>query len=231
MYRVKASLNPATMDWSAIRALPPRPAESQDREPAALVKANGDVELFWSANRNGSWSIWRAAINRATQVWGPAEMVITSPTRSVIPCPFSCHRYDAGLSHERQREVFSTVYGTTTTVDQRCWFHDAVTQHRQACSMGNLRDFPNLTSDVGQNGERTNVDQYARETVGLYLAADTTDQDRLISATRICCAMLWEFYRPRCGPYAGSSQREERLMSGDEREGGMVILRATPLIQ
>jgi hypothetical protein len=40
------SLLPNTTDWGPIRFLPPGPAQSDDREPAALVKTNGDVELF-----------------------------------------------------------------------------------------------------------------------------------------------------------------------------------------
>src|SRR5262245_3145444 len=89
VYRVKAGLNPSAADWSAIRALPPGPALSQDREPAALVKTNGDVELFWSSTRNGNWSIWRATVNRTNHAWGAAEMLINSPYTQCDPLPIS----------------------------------------------------------------------------------------------------------------------------------------------
>jgi Phage tail protein (Tail_P2_I) len=179
VYRVKASLNPSATDWSAIRALPPGPTESQDREPAALVKTNGDVELFWSSTRNGSWSIWRATINRTTQVWGPAEMVINRPYTQCDPLPIPIATGTMLVYHANESVTYtSTVYGATETVDHRYAGSTTVDVGNTAkrALWGTFRDFQTFTSDVGQNGERTNADQYARETVGLYLTPDTTDQ-------------------------------------------------------
>ena len=126
VYRVKASLNPSAADWSAIRALPPGPAESQDREPAALVKTNGDVELFWSSTRNGSWSIWRATVNRTTHAWGTAEMLINSPYTQCDPLPIPIgHRHDARLSRQRKREVHQhSLRRDRNGRPSLCWLHD-----------------------------------------------------------------------------------------------------------
>ena len=179
LYRVKASLNPSAADWSAIRALPPGPAESQDREPAALVKSNGDVELFWSSTRNGSWSIWRATVNRATQAWGTAEMVIASPFTQCDPLPISIATGTMLVYHANESVTYtSTVYGATETVDHRYAGSTTVDVGNTAkrALWGTFRDFQTFTSDVGQNGKRTNADPYARETVGLYLKPDTSDQ-------------------------------------------------------
>ena len=178
VYRVKASLNPSTMDWSAIRALPPGPAESQDREPAALVKTNGDVELFWSANRNGSWSIWRATVNRATHAWGAAEMLINSPYTQCDPLPISTAAGTMLVYRANESVPYtSSVYGATETVDMR--YAGSTTVDVRNTAKRNLRgqfgDFQTYTSDVGKNGVRTNDNRYARETVGLYVTPDTTD--------------------------------------------------------
>jgi hypothetical protein len=181
VYRVKASLNPTTTDWSAIRALPPGPAESQDREPAALVKTNGDVELFWSTTRNGSWSLWRATLNRTNHAWGTAEMLVISPYTQCDPLPIP---RDAGtmlVYHANESVRYtSTVYGATETVDMRYAGSTTIdvrnTAKRALGKEKKFGDFQTYTSDVGQNGKRTDEDRYARETVGLYLTPDTSDQ-------------------------------------------------------
>ena len=179
VYRVKASLNPSTMDWSAIRALPPGPAESQDREPAALVKANGDVELFWSSTRNGRWSIWRAAmVNRTTHTWGSAEMLINSPYTQCDPLPIPSATGTMLVYHANDSVAYtSTVYRATETVDQRYAGSTTIDVRNTAkwALRGKFGDFQTFTSDVGQNGQRTDANRYARETVGLYVTPDTTD--------------------------------------------------------
>jgi len=179
VYRVKASLNPGAADWSTIRALPPGPAAAQDREPAAFVKANGDVELFWSSTRNGSWSIWRATVNRATQVWGPAEMVITSPYTQCDPLPIPIATGTMLVYHANASVTYtSTVYGATETVDTRYAGSTTVDARNTAKRdlRGKFGDFQTYTYDSGQNGQRTNLDWYARDTIGLYVTPDTTDQ-------------------------------------------------------
>jgi BNR repeat-like domain len=178
VYRVKASLNPTTTDWSAVRTLPPGPAESQDREPAALVKTNGDVELFWSSTRNGSWSIWRATVNRATHAWGAAEMLINSPYTQCDPLPISTAAGTMLVYHANESVNYtSAVYGATETVDMR--YAGSTTIDVRNTAKRALRDkfgdFQTYTSDVGKNGVRTNENRYARETVGLYVTPDTTD--------------------------------------------------------
>jgi hypothetical protein len=179
VYQVKASLNPSAADWSAIRALPPGPAESQDREPAALVKTNGDVELFWSSTRNGSRSIWRAAVNRTTHACGPAEMLIDSPYTQCDPLPIPTATGMRLVYHANDSVKYaSTVYGATETVDHRYAGSTTIDVGNTAkrALWGAFGDFQTFTSDCGQDGERTNANQYSRETVGLYLTPDTTDQ-------------------------------------------------------
>jgi hypothetical protein len=179
VYRVKSSLNPNVMDWSVIRALPPGPALSQDREPAALVKANGDVELFWSSTRNGTWSIWRATVNRTTHAWGTAEMLINSPYSQCDPLPIPRTDGTMLVYHANESVKYtSRVYAATETVDHRyagSTTVDVANTGKRAL-WGTFGDFQTFTSDVGQDGERRNTNQYARETVGLYLTPDTTDQ-------------------------------------------------------
>jgi hypothetical protein len=162
-----------------IRALPPGAPDSQDREPAVLVKTNGDVELFWSSNRNGSWSIWRATLNRTTHAWGPVEMLITSPYTQCDPLPIPLAAGTMLVYHANESVRYtSTVYGATETVDRRYAGSTTIDVRNTAkrALWGTFGDFQTFTSDTGQNGERTNANQYAREIVGLYVTPNTTDQ-------------------------------------------------------
>ncbi len=150
VYRVKASLNPSAADWSAIRALPPGPAESQDREPAALVKTNGDVELYWSSTRNGSRSIWRATVNRATHAWGPAEMLINSPYTQCDPLPVSIAAGTMLVYHANESVRYtSSVYRATETVDHRYAGSTTLDVRNTAkrALWGSFGDFQTFTSD------------------------------------------------------------------------------------
>ncbi|MEO8258887.1 MAG: hypothetical protein ABI868_16190 [Acidobacteriota bacterium] len=179
MYRVKAGLNPGAADWSALRALPPGPAESDDREPAALVKANGDVELFWSSTRNGRWSIWRATVNRATHAWGAPELVIDRPFTQADPLPIPTAAGTMLVYHASDSVTYaSSVYGATRTVDAR--YAGSVTIDVRNTAKRDLRgrfgDFQGYTHDSGRNGRRTNLNRYARDTAGVFLVPDTTDQ-------------------------------------------------------
>jgi hypothetical protein len=72
----------------------------------------------------------------------------------------------------------SAVYGATETADNRYAGSTTVDVGNTAkrALWGTFKDFQTFTSDVGQNGKRTNADLYARETVGLYLTPDTADQ-------------------------------------------------------
>jgi hypothetical protein len=201
VYRVKAHLNPGVIDWSGIRALPAGPpvgpADSQDWQPAALVKPDGDVELFWSSTRNGSWSIWRATVNRTTHAWGTAEMLITSPYTQGDPLPIATDSETTMLVYHANESVTysSTVYGATETVDSR--YAGSTTVDVRNTAKSGLRDkfddFQTYTYDVGQNALPPNPDLYARDTVGLYLTPDTTDQTEIQPNLHLLRNALREF--------------------------------------
>ena len=99
--------------------LPPGPAESQDREPAALVKTNGDVELFWSSTT----AVGRSGGQRSTaptHTWGTAEMLINSPYTQCDPLPIPRTDGTMLVYHANESVKYtSTVYGATETVDHR----------------------------------------------------------------------------------------------------------------
>ena len=172
VYRVKTSLDPRAVDWSPVRALPSEARDAHDREPAALVDAEGNIELFWSSTREGSWSVWQATLNRATHNWGPAASVPHNPYSQRDPLPIAGEPGTLLLYRSNESLLYtSEVYGATETVDARyagCTSVDTRNLAKIALRR-QFADFQTYTYDVGRLGQRTDQDWYARDTVGVYV--------------------------------------------------------------
>ncbi len=185
-YRVKQGLDPTASDWGVVRTLPNGTPKADDREPAVLAATDGNIELFWSANRDGSWSVWRASLDRLTHNWGEAEQLTGTPysERAPLAAPSASgqllfYRSNESLSYT------SRVYGATDTLDARyagCTTVDP--RHLAKIALrGQYQDFQTYTYDAGQDEQRTNRNWYARDTIGMYLTP-TTEDPTLISHNR-----------------------------------------------
>jgi hypothetical protein len=176
-YRVKAGLNPATTaDWSQIRTLPKAAGDDDhDREPSPRVQPGVNLEVFWSSHRGGRWSVWRNVLNRTTHAWGAPEDLGTPPYSMHAPVGFTngAETVLVFRSSESMRYT-SAVYGATETVDFRYSGSITVdTRHTAKLALrGKFDDFGTYIYDAGRGGLRTNDDWYARDTVGVYIAAD-----------------------------------------------------------
>ncbi|MCP4655036.1 MAG: hypothetical protein GY856_06410 [bacterium] len=178
IYRVKQGLDAAASDWSPIRALPKADPGDHDREPAAAVDAAGNLEVFWSSNRGGGWSIRRRVLDAGTHAWGPAERLTDSPYSQRNPLPLAAG--DGGLLIYRSNRSIaygSEIHGATETIDGRYAGSTTVDAKNAAkiALRGDLGDFQTYTYDAGRGGERSPDDWYARDTLGLYLVPDTAD--------------------------------------------------------
>ena len=203
VYRTKASLNPNAQDWSSIRPLPAGALDSHDREPAAIVDANGNVELFWSSNRAGSWSIWRATVDRTTHVWETPEPLTDNPYSQRTPLPIDNASDTLLVYHSNESVMYtSSVYGATETVDARYAGSTTVdTRNTDKLALrGQFEDFQTYTYDTGQQGQRTNQDWYARDTVGLYLSPDTADQSVITQNQNLLRNALRQFLPAQIRP-------------------------------
>jgi hypothetical protein len=195
VYRVKPSLNPTANDWQSIRALLPGPADSQDREPAALVGAGGNIEVFWSSNRDDSWSIWGGTLT-GTHTLETLAPITSGPyaQHDPLPIPFASGPLLIYRSNESLRYT-STVYGATETVDARyagCTTVD--TRNKPKLDLrGQFGDFQTYTYDTGQAGQRTELDWYARDTVGLYVPPGAAEQVPTASSQRSFADVLRQF--------------------------------------
>ncbi len=205
LHRVKRSLDPTVDDWEERAVLLPKPdVDSHDREAAAHLNVAGEVELFWSSTRSGSWSIWQAIWQGDR--WGEASQVTTSPYSQRDPLPlviedetWLIHHASDSLTHQSQ------LYAATNTVDAR--YAGSTTLHVQnrakLAQHGTYADFQTYTYDVGamsrpdnneahlfeqvrsNNNEahlfeqvRSNNNWYGRDTIGLYLTPDTADAEQ-----------------------------------------------------
>lgn len=194
-YRFKQSLNPTTADWVAtVHILPKDPTDAtyHDREPAPFV-TNGNIELFWSSNRDGSWSIWRNALLDAdNNTWEGDEQLTQGPYSQRDPVPLS--RDDSIMLIYRSNQGIrytSDVYRATETTDFRysgCTTLD--TRNINKISLrGKYGDFQTYTYDV----KKENEDWYARDTIGLYLKNDTMDKEKIDAGVERIKNVLNEF--------------------------------------
>ncbi|MCP4428757.1 MAG: hypothetical protein GY803_30090 [Chloroflexi bacterium] len=196
VYRTKGSLNTAVSDWSDINTVPKAADDDHDREPAAIIDSAGNIELFWSSNRDGSYSVWRNTLDVAADTWGTAEAITETPYSQRDPLPLAhndslllLYRANQSLTYQSQ------VYGATETTDFR--YVGATTAHTRNTAKIGLRqafeDFQTYTYDAGQAGQRTNDDWYGRDTIGLYLAPDTMDDDKINNGIIRISRVLAEF--------------------------------------
>jgi hypothetical protein len=195
-YRVKQSLDPAAADWRVVRTLPKETPDVDDREPAALIAAAGNVELFWSSTRDGSWSIWRASVDGATHNWRSFEQITGTPYSQRDPLPIS-RGADALLLYRSNASLVynSTVYGASETRDGRyagCTTVDTRNLAKRGLR-GQYEDFQVYTYDAGQNGKRTDRNWYARDTIGMYLTPTTDDPALIIRNRKLIESVLRQF--------------------------------------
>jgi phage tail-like protein len=200
-YRVKQGLDPTvTSDWSEVRTLPWAAAGNDDREPSALVRKDGTIELFWSSTRSGSWSIWHTLLD-TTHTWGTAEPITTGSYSQRAPLCIAdpdgtllIYRSNQSLSYPSQ------VYGATDTTDFR--YAGCTTIDTRNLAKLNLReqfdDIQTYTSVVTPRGRpKSSNDWYAwyarRDTVGLYLTPTTEDPDLLQREQELLQNVLSQF--------------------------------------
>jgi len=183
-YRVKQGIDPGASDWSEIRTLPkvPPDADYNDREPAAIVKPDGNIELLWSSDKDGSWSIWRNTLDITAHTWGAEEQITINPYSQRDSLPISINGGSLLIYRSNESISYSSkVYRATKTVDSR-YAGSTTVDTRNSNKIGlrsKFEDFNTYTYDAGIKGERTNDDWYARDTIGLYLSTDTMDKEKL----------------------------------------------------
>ncbi len=192
-YRFTAGID----GWSPIYTLPQEPADYDCREPAVVWnETEGTIELFWSSNRDGSWSIWHGTLDTTTHECGMAERITDNPYSQRDPLPISLSAGTLLVYRSNESLTYaSAVYGATETFDARyagCTTVDTRNLPKIALQ-GQYEDFQTYTYDTGQNGVPTNQDWYARDTVGIYLASDIEDPTLIVRNQNLIENVLRQF--------------------------------------
>lgn len=181
-YRIKQNLNLNTAGWSPVRLVPKAaPGDFHDREPSPRLAA-GKLELFWSSNRSGNWSVWSNKVDMNGLNWETPLQITNSEYSERAPFVVDMGTDTLLLYRSNQTlEYTSTVYSATRTLDARyagtTTFDTRNTPKRDL--RGKLGDFQTYIYDTGQNRVRTNDNLIARDTIGLYLKPDTTDPEKI----------------------------------------------------
>ncbi|MEI7771791.1 MAG: hypothetical protein WCI67_17495, partial [Chloroflexales bacterium] len=160
--------------WGAAQSLA-APYAADEREPAALVGPQGQIELFWSSTRDGSWSLWHGDL---ANLAGTTQQITRGPFSERAPLPLTdgegtllVYRSSASVAYT------SPTYSATHTLDTR--YAGCTTLGAQTAARSGLwrkfSDFGAYTYDTGPRGVPDNSTWYARDTVGIYLRAETDD--------------------------------------------------------
>jgi phage tail-like protein len=198
-WRVKSNADFDAAGWSGVNVLPrPAGADYHDREPAARLDAAGRLELYFSSNRGAQgYGVWRSVLtDAATNTWDAAQGITQGPYAQHAPLAVPAgddtwliYRSNESLSYP------SAVYGATVSTDFR-YAGSTTADVRNADKIGlrgAFEDFATYTYDAGPPGGRGNDDWYARDTVGLYLEADTLDAGRVSAGIERLRGVLGEF--------------------------------------
>lgn len=178
MMRTKADLNLDANGWSAIDTFSTVPPEYHDREPAAFINEDDEIELYWSSDRAGGWGIWSNVITA-----GGADVRMSPDIYSQrTPLPLLI---DGGamILYRSNRSITYTsdIYTATETTDFRYGGSTTVraTDTAKIALRGEFNDFQRYTYDNGAAPARNRLDWYGRDTIGLYLVTDTLDPDKV----------------------------------------------------
>lgn len=193
-YRIKQSLDPTTSDWGAVHSVPKRPPDEpyHDREPTAVI-SDGRIALFWSSNRNGSWSIWSHNLQDIEDTGvGDAQQVTNGPYAQRDPYLLPLDDGSMLIYRSNQDITYtSTTYKATQTRDFR--YAGCTTCDTRNGEMIGLHakpgDFQTYTYDTGKK----DGDWYARDTIGLFLKNDTMDNEKIAAGIDRIKKVLHEF--------------------------------------
>lgn len=168
-FRTTTNLNFPVPAWTEIELTAP-PPDTENREPAPVLLGPDSLELYFSSNRTDGWHIWSKTLTSTTQ--GPDVQVgpgqFTHRAAAVLQLdPQTTHLW---FRSNESLTYTSKFYPASTTIDGRYSGSTASdTANAAKIALRNvLEDSQHYTYDA--RNEDTSF--YARNTVGIYLAAN-----------------------------------------------------------
>ncbi|MBU0966267.1 MAG: hypothetical protein KKA54_07795, partial [Proteobacteria bacterium] len=195
--RVKDSIDPAnSADWGNVQLKPKDTADISDSDPVALANTSGNLEIFFSSDQSGSWSLWRVELDAATHSWSAVEQISTSPYTERYPLPLTAGGERLLLYRSNRNLTYSSdVYKATKTMDVRYAGSVSCMAPNIAKNAlhGKFTDFQAYTYDVGAGGKMTDSNWYSRQTLGIYLTPDTEDPGLILRNQKLLRGVLHQF--------------------------------------
>jgi tail protein P2 I len=187
-YRTSTNMNFPTSETEL--ELAPVPSNYDRQEPAAALHGADNVELYFSSNRTDGWQVWT---NTLTPTPSADETPITAGqfthrapaaviTTAGAKVWFRCNESQVYVSPSYPAsQTIDARYAGSTTVDTRNPVKFGL--------RGNLHDATRYTYDTG----RAENDWYARDTVGIYLAPATLDEQLVIRKQTAIANVIRDF--------------------------------------
>jgi hypothetical protein len=196
-YRVKDGIDPLNnADWGSIQLKAKDTADINDSDPFALARPDGNLDVFFSSDQSGSWSLWRTDLDAASHSWAAAEQISRSPYTERYPLPLTVNGERLVLYRSNRNLTYSSdVYKATKTMDMR--YAGSVTCMAPNIAKNSLHgkfaDFQAYTYDVGAGGKMTDSNWYSRQTLGIYLTPDTEDPGLILRNQKLLRGVLHQF--------------------------------------
>lgn len=237
VYRQKSGVDSVVNGWGPIQTLPkfPREAVYHDCEPAAVVNADNEIELFWTSNQTrSSWATWNIKLESITAGHlNHANMLIKNPYSQRAPLPFLIHhRIYLVYYSNRSISYKSKDYPATATTDLRYAGSITIdTNNRTRLDLQDkYEDFQTYSYDTNEAGKRFKDKKYAyaRDTIGIYLTPDTNDKQLIARSQELVKGILDRFlpiqtrvvfiiepplYRELVYTYDFSKEKEQHLIN------------------
>ena len=188
-WRVKQGLDPTAQDWSTVQAAAEgRDRCVHDRQPAPLLTADGNLELFGQldAERRLDDQSRRTPSRPGRSPGAPRCRWWVHRTRAAGPAGRR-HRqrryagHAAGVPVQPEPDVPSDTFGATQILDDRYAGTTTVdtTGTAKLALHGRSRTSRRTPTTPGGGAHAPTTDRIARDTIGLYLTPGTTDLDEV----------------------------------------------------
>lgn len=168
--RFKAGTGEPADDWSPIVELDGQPG-AHDREPFPFAASDGTLTAYFGSTRDGSWSVWSAAMDPTTHVWGAPDALTEPPYSDRTPAVFDNAGVTVVYRSARPIRYPSARISTAATSDVRyCGSTTLRTANASLLGrMGTDDDVAAYTPYAGDPAARTDADLIAGDTLGLYV--------------------------------------------------------------
>jgi hypothetical protein len=199
-FRTTAKLDFNTLtdaDWTEFEMTPvPAPASYDNREPAAALSGPGTVDLYFASNRIDGWQIWNKSVTLTTQ--GVDTAITDGQFTRRAPVPLNAGTATLRLFFRANDSPVHTsaVYPASTTIDARfAGSTTADTRNPARLSLrGDFHDIGHYTYDTPKANPAEDANRwYSRDTVGVFLGPDTSDQQLIIRDRNLLATAINRF--------------------------------------